>query len=170
MINRRTFLKTSAAAIPMTAALKAFDNSASLLAENGSIPNLAPLPPADAFYVSVRRSVAAEDSSRGTEQHDGARSRRDEHRRVGRLLARCPGRHCFYQRHRHSRVYPSKVKFHRHGKFLNGRDFFGECVAAAKKRNMRVVARMSPDLNWGDALEAHPSGHAQSRWLGAGGR
>ena len=52
--------------------------------------------------------------------------------------------------------YPSKVKFHRHGKFLNGRDFFGECVAAAKKRNMRVVARMSPDLNWGDALEAHP--------------
>ena len=52
--------------------------------------------------------------------------------------------------------YPSKVQFHRHGKFLNGRDFFGECVAAAKKRDMRVVARMSPDLNWGDALEAHP--------------
>jgi hypothetical protein len=52
--------------------------------------------------------------------------------------------------------YPSKVKFHRHGKFLNGRDFFGECVAAAKKRGMRVVARMSPDLNWGDALDAHP--------------
>jgi hypothetical protein len=52
--------------------------------------------------------------------------------------------------------YPSKVKFHRHGKFLNGRDFFGECVSAAKKRGMRVVARMSPDLNWADALEAHP--------------
>ena len=52
--------------------------------------------------------------------------------------------------------YPSKVKFHRHGKFLDGRDFFGECVEAAKKRGMRVVARMSPDLNWGDALEAHP--------------
>ncbi len=55
--------------------------------------------------------------------------------------------------------YPSKVPFHRHGKFLDGRDFFGECAAAAKKRGMRVVARMSPDLNWGDAggaLEAHP--------------
>ena len=52
--------------------------------------------------------------------------------------------------------YPSKVPFHRHGKFLNDRDFFGECVAAAKKRGMRVVARMSPDLNWGDALAAHP--------------
>jgi len=52
--------------------------------------------------------------------------------------------------------YPSKVRFHRHGKFLNDRDLFGECTAAAKKRGMRVVARMSPDLNWGDALEAHP--------------
>jgi Hypothetical glycosyl hydrolase 6/Beta-galactosidase trimerisation domain len=52
--------------------------------------------------------------------------------------------------------YPSKVPFHRQGKFLNGRDFFGECVIAAKKRGMRVVARMSPDLNWGDALQAHP--------------
>ena len=52
--------------------------------------------------------------------------------------------------------YPSKVKFHRHGKFLQDRDLFGECAAAAKKRGMRVVARMSPDLNWGDALEAHP--------------
>jgi hypothetical protein len=52
--------------------------------------------------------------------------------------------------------YPSKVKFHKHGKFLKDRDLFGECVTAAKKRGMRVVARMSPDLNWGDALEAHP--------------
>ena len=52
--------------------------------------------------------------------------------------------------------YPSKVQFHRHGKFLKNRDLFGECAAAAKKRGMKVVARMSPDLNWGDALEAHP--------------
>lgn len=52
--------------------------------------------------------------------------------------------------------YPSKVKFHKHGKYLKGRDLFGECAAAAKRRGMRVVARMSPDLNWGDALEAHP--------------
>ena len=52
--------------------------------------------------------------------------------------------------------YPSKVPFHKHGKFLNGRDFFGECAAAARKRGMRVVARMSPDLNWQEALEAHP--------------
>lgn len=52
--------------------------------------------------------------------------------------------------------YPSNVKFHKHGKFLKDRDLFGECVTAAKRRGMRVVARMSPDLNWEDALEAHP--------------
>ena len=36
--------------------------------------------------------------------------------------------------------YPSKVKFHRPGRFLNGRDFFGECVAAAKKRGIKIVS------------------------------
>jgi len=52
--------------------------------------------------------------------------------------------------------YPSKVPFHRPGKFLGGRDFFGECTAAAKKRGIRVIARMSPDLNWEEAVQAHP--------------
>ncbi len=52
--------------------------------------------------------------------------------------------------------YQTKVPFHRKGKYLGDRDFFGECCAAAKKRGMRVVARMSPDLNWEDAVQAHP--------------
>ena len=52
--------------------------------------------------------------------------------------------------------YQTQVPFHRKGKFLGNRDFFGECLAAAKKRNLRVVARMSPDLNWADAAQAHP--------------
>jgi len=52
--------------------------------------------------------------------------------------------------------YPSKVPYHRHGQFLNDRDFFGECCAAAKKRGLRVLARMSPDLEWEEALEPHP--------------
>ncbi len=52
--------------------------------------------------------------------------------------------------------YPSAIPFFRYAKFLNNRDFFGECCAAAKKRGMRVIARMSPDLNWGDAVQAHP--------------
>jgi Hypothetical glycosyl hydrolase 6/Beta-galactosidase trimerisation domain len=52
--------------------------------------------------------------------------------------------------------YPTEVPFHRKSKFLNGHDFTGDLVNAAKKRGMRVIARFSPDLNWGDALAAHP--------------
>src|SRR5919205_998738 len=52
--------------------------------------------------------------------------------------------------------YPTKVPFHRKGKFLGDRDFFGECCAAAKKRGIHVIARMSPDLNWEDAVQARP--------------
>ena len=44
--------------------------------------------------------------------------------------------------------YPSKVPFHRHGKFLNGRDFFGECAAGGKEtRHARGGAHESrPEL------------------------
>jgi hypothetical protein len=52
--------------------------------------------------------------------------------------------------------YQTKVPFHRKGKYLGTRDFFGDCTAAAKKRGIRVIARMSPDLNWEDAVQAHP--------------
>ena len=52
--------------------------------------------------------------------------------------------------------YQTKVPFHRKGRFLGSRDFFGECCAAAKKRGLHVIARMSPDMNWEDALTAHP--------------
>ena len=52
--------------------------------------------------------------------------------------------------------YQTKVPFHRKGKYLGDRDFFGDCCAAAKKRGLHVIARMSPDLNWEDALHAHP--------------
>ena len=52
--------------------------------------------------------------------------------------------------------YQTKVPFHRKGKYLGTRDFFGDCFAAAKKRGLQVIARMSPDLNWEDATQAHP--------------
>jgi hypothetical protein len=52
--------------------------------------------------------------------------------------------------------YQTKVPFHRKGKYLGDRDFFGECCAAARKRGLHVIARMSPDLNWEDAVTAHP--------------
>jgi len=52
--------------------------------------------------------------------------------------------------------YQTKVPYHRKGKFLGDRNFFGDCCSAAKKRGMHVIARMSPDLNWEDAVQAHP--------------
>jgi len=52
--------------------------------------------------------------------------------------------------------YPTQVPFHRRSKFLGDRDLFGACAQAAKKRGLRVIARMSPDLNWEDALSPHP--------------
>ena len=52
--------------------------------------------------------------------------------------------------------YPTEVPFHRRSQFLGGRDLFGECATAAKKRGLRVIARFSPDLNWEDAVQAHP--------------
>jgi hypothetical protein len=52
--------------------------------------------------------------------------------------------------------YQTKVPFHRKGKYLGNRDFFGDCCSAAKKRGLHVIGRMSPDLNWADAVAAHP--------------
>ena len=52
--------------------------------------------------------------------------------------------------------YQTKVPYHRKCKFLGSRDFFGECCAAARKRGLHAIARMSPDLNWEDAVQAHP--------------
>jgi hypothetical protein len=52
--------------------------------------------------------------------------------------------------------YPTAVPYHQRAKFLGDRDFFGDCCSAAKKRGIRVIARMSPDLNWEPAVKAHP--------------
>lgn len=163
MLNRRTFLKTSATAIPMTAAIHALGPASALAAEkvataavSGPTPQLAALPPrlappnlaAEPWQQRVRRVGQS-----NMTEHDPAVMSIEEwagywhHADAEIVFISVTGILAFY---------PSKVKFHRHGKYLNGRDFFGECVTAAKKRNMRVVARMSPDLNWGDALEAHP--------------
>ncbi len=59
--------------------------------------------------------------------------------------------------------YPTGVPFHKRSRFLNGRDFFGECCRAAKKRGIRVVGRFSPDLQWEDALDAHPTWFLRDR-------
>jgi Hypothetical glycosyl hydrolase 6/Beta-galactosidase trimerisation domain len=162
MFNRRTFLKTSAASLPLAAAIRALDHqpiSAETIVDvamGGPPPNLVPLParlaPVDPASLPWQRKIRRVGQSNMTE-HDPAVMNIEEwadywhNAGADIVFISVTGILAFY---------PSKVKFHRHGKFLNDRDFFGECVAAAQTRGMRVVARMSPDLNWGDALEAHP--------------
>src|SRR5437899_8022291 len=54
--------------------------------------------------------------------------------------------------------YPTEVPFFHRSSYLNDRDLFGECVRAAQSRDIRVYARMSPDIQWIDPklLEVHP--------------
>ena len=163
MLNRRNFLKTGAATLPLAAAIEALHSSArpsvrtiAEVAAGGATPRLIPLPPRlspiDPATLPWQENIRRVGQSNMTE-HDPAVMNIEEwadfwhSAKTDILFVSVTGILAFY---------PSKVKFHRPGKFLNGRDFFGECVAAAKKRGMRCVARMSPDLNWGDALEAHP--------------
>lgn len=164
MLNRRTFLKTGlttgAAAIPFTSALHALDPASTFAEEPAAVHKSA------AKLISLpQRTVSVDPATRPWQdrirrvgqsnmtEHDPAVMNVEEwadywHSTKAEIVfVSVTGILAFY---------PSKVKFHRHGKYLNDRDFFGECVTAAKKRGMRVVARMSPDLNWGDALAAHP--------------
>jgi Hypothetical glycosyl hydrolase 6/Beta-galactosidase trimerisation domain len=162
MLNRRTFLKTGAASLPLAATIQALNSSAASsetiaeVATSGPAPKLIPLPvrlaPIDPATLSWQQKIRRVGQSNMTE-HDPAVMNIEEWADYWHsagadvVFISVTGILAFY---------PSKVRFHRQGQFLNGRDFFGECVAAARKRGMRVVARMSPDLNWGNALEAHP--------------
>ena len=159
MLNRRRFLTIGAGALPLAGALDTLGSIGAVPAIAGgaeTVPTLVALPPrlaaVDTAALPWQQKVRRVGQSNMTE-HDPAvmdiEKWAEYWHSIGTdiVFVSVTGILAFY---------PSKVKFHRHGKFLNGRDFFGECVAAAKKRGMRVVARMSPDLNWGDALEARP--------------
>lgn len=157
MLNRRTFLKTGAAALPLATELTTLaqvtpeppSSAAGTVSLVTLPPRLAPDDPASLPWQAKIRRVGQSNMT----EHDPAVMNIEEwadywHSAEAEIVfVSVTGILAFY---------PSKVPFHRWGKFLNGRDFFGECVAAAKKRGMRVVARMSPDLNWPDALAAHP--------------
>jgi len=174
MLNRRTFLKsgitTGAAVLPLATALEALQPTLTASAVEAAtvtgvitparlaaLPaRLAPLDPATEPWQQRIRRVGQSNMT----EHDPAVMNIEE---WADYWHSCNTDIVYISVTGILAYYPSKVKFHRHGKFLNGRDFFGECVAAARKRGMRVVARMSPDLNWGDALEAHPEWAMRNR-------
>ena len=165
MLSRRTFLKTgltTGAALPLTASLPGLDGLPAVTGDQST----ATIPSARFTLASLPQRIPAPDpTSQPWQKHVRrvGQTNMTEHdpavmdieawadywhsAQVDVVFVSVTGILAFY---------PSKVPFHRHGKFLKDRDFFGECAAAAKKRGMRVVARMSPDLNWEDALAAHP--------------
>src|SRR5689334_8707601 len=160
MLNRRTFLKTGPAALSLASGVSilnpAFTLSAETIAASEHAPNLIALPkrlpPIDPSSLPWQQKIRRVGQSNMTE-HDPAVMNIEEWADYWHVAG---ADIVFISVTGILAFYPSKVQFHRHGKFLHGRDFFGECVTAARNRGMHVVARMSPDLNWGDALEAHP--------------
>src|SRR2546429_2525989 len=52
--------------------------------------------------------------------------------------------------------YPTDIPYHHKSEFLGSRDLFGELVAAATARRLRVVARMDCNYAYEDALQGHP--------------
>jgi hypothetical protein len=59
--------------------------------------------------------------------------------------------------------YPTEVRYHHRSEYLGSRDLFGEMTAAARKRGIRVVARMDCNYAYAEALEAHPEWFERNR-------
>src|SRR5262249_7648194 len=145
MLNRRTFLKSSAVSLPWAAAAQT-SNPGTISAEtiadaaiSGTAPKLIPLPtrlaPVDPSTLPWQQNIRRVGQSNMTE-HDPAVMNIEEwadywHSAGADIVfISVTGILAFY---------PSKVQFHRHGKFLNGPDFFGELFAASPKRAQTVV-------------------------------
>ncbi len=135
MINRRTMLKAGLAAMPFAASeisVNALNAPVSEIPWNQKIRRLGQLNMTEHDPVSLNVEEWADYWAS---------------LKVDAVLVSVTGILAFYQ---------TKVPFHRKGKFLGERDFFGDCCSAAKKRGLHVIARMSPDLNWEEAVQAHP--------------
>ncbi|MDE3104086.1 MAG: beta-galactosidase trimerization domain-containing protein [Acidobacteriota bacterium] len=164
MINRRSFLKSTAASLPFaTLPAMAAPLSAEPAATSASLPLLAELPQRQPTSQTAGQPWQARVRRVGQTnmtEHDPAvmdvEAWADFWHQAGADVV-------FISVTGILAYYPSKVPFHRHGRFLNGQDFFGKCAEAARKRGMRIVARMSPDLNWPDALTAHPEWAMRNR-------
>jgi hypothetical protein len=59
--------------------------------------------------------------------------------------------------------YPTQVPYQHRSEFLGSRDLFGEMAAAARQRQIRVVARMDCNYAYQEALEARPEWFERNR-------
>ena len=170
MLTRRNFLKTgltSGAALPLASSLQAFDGVPADLSEplvaNASprleaLPTRTPesIPGSQSWQKHVRRV-----GQTNMTEHDPAVMDIDawadywHSAQVDVVFISVTGILAFY---------PSKVPFHRHGKFLNGRDFFGECVARRKEtRHARGGAHESRSELAGRRWPRIPNGQCATR-------
>jgi hypothetical protein len=143
MLNRRTFLKTGAAAGALAYSTDPPGAAAALAAASE------PASPAQPAWLRTLRRIGQTNIT----EHDPAVLDVEAWAdywagvKAGVVYISVTGIIAYYQ---------TQVPFHRKSKYLDGKDFFGELNTAARKRGLRTFARMSPDLNWADALAAHP--------------
>jgi hypothetical protein len=148
MMNRRELLKAGVGAMPLLAGAAGLSEAAHAY---GAAGEGLPLPSANASLPWQRQIRRA--GQLNMTEHDPVSLDVEAwadywaNLKVGMTYISVTGIMAYYQ---------TKVPFHKKGKFLGDRDFFGDCREAARKRGLRVIARLSPDLNWGDAVEAHP--------------
>src|ERR1700728_2569011 len=129
MINRRDFLKVGLAAVPLAP-------RTDLLAHAAPLPQVAPSSAGASADIPWQRKLRRIGQTNFTE-HDPAVFDIEgwadywASAKVGAVFISITGIVAFY---------PSQVPFHRHGKYLKGRDFLGELHTAAKKRGLRTIA------------------------------
>ena len=172
MLNRRTFLRTSAASLPLAAAIQTF-NPATISAEaiadaaiSGTFPKLIPLParlaPVDPSTLPWQQNIRRVGQSNMTE-HDSAVMNIEEwadywHSAGADIVfISVTGILAFY---------PTEVPYHHRSEFLGTRDLFGELATAARQRGLKVVARMDCNYAYEEARHASRRPHESRPELG----